>query len=305
MGIKTRQWDDFNNFVQDIHLSANGNFASRQFLIVVFFHGSLGIAMGHNLFQMTCQNIDIPLTQSSHSWRQHLFNGFVVTGIGIETSIVVVGRFGNESTVGQRSTLESIEWLAVDIVGLLFLLVIHLEPIGLELSLSLGRNQFLTTLEFAFHASGGQKISSLLGNMNHVALASRFHTRCRIDSISKELETGLVTTQNTGSHGTTVNAHTNSKITSIGTKCSFQHAHQFFKAFNTLLGKQGHDSGVVLGWFRQPSHGHITISNSLHLEDLATTSNDIKGSIHTLEQSKDLSRFSDGTPRRKTSNIGK
>ena len=96
--------------------------------------------------------------------------------------------------------------------------------------------------------------------------------RCRVHGISKELEACTFTTQDTSRHRTRVDAHTKAKFFGIRTELDDHLPDHFTELGQDVLGKPSHGHSVIFEWFREASHSHVTIANSLNLEDSSALS---------------------------------
>jgi hypothetical protein len=126
-----------------------------------------------------------------------------------------------------------------------------------------------------------------------VAFSSRLDASCGVDSVSKELESGLVTSQNSRRDRSTVESNANGQVTRVGAERSFKLANEFVESLHAISRKPRHGQSMVFASFRQSSYSHIAISNRLNLKHTSAFSHDVKGTIDSFQQRKDLRGLAD------------
>mmetsp|Transcript_46143 Transcript_46143/g.111844 ORF Transcript_46143/g.111844 Transcript_46143/m.111844 type:complete len:244 (-) Transcript_46143:1763-2494(-) len=220
----------------------------------------------------------------------------IVRGVGGQVGCIVMFRFIIQGPFRRRTTRHGLGASTKLVDG---------EPVGSEFSLAFSRHLVFTQLEPMILSRLDEIIGRFLGNVNPITFASRLDTRSRIHGISKQLKACLVTTQHPRRDWSTVQSKTHGQFGSIWTQRDFQFLDQIVHANATITGKPCHDEGMVDTGIGQSRHGDITISDRFHFEDASSSGNFIKGIIHSLQKSKDLSRFSHTGPGGKSHEVGK
>ena len=77
-----------------------------------------------------------------------------------------------------------------------------------------------------------------------------------LTGVSKHLESGPFTTQDSGRNGTTVQPDTQSQIAGVLSQGIHKFAHGFIHFEEAFVSKLGHDKRVLLIGFRKPRDGH-------------------------------------------------
>mmetsp|Transcript_5697 Transcript_5697/g.16491 ORF Transcript_5697/g.16491 Transcript_5697/m.16491 type:complete len:317 (-) Transcript_5697:451-1401(-) len=179
--IKGRQGHDFGHIV-------NGSGQQSHFTGMIDQRSTRwsSTSIGNDTSQVMQQDIDVPIDEASifvikgHFARSQWFFG----------DLSIEGDFGCHTNilVGTASST------------LMFLLG-RVQPIRFEFSLSFGDDSFFARTQPMGFSSGHEQIGRFLRDLNFATNPCRFHTRCRIDGISKELKPTLFTSQDTGRDG--------------------------------------------------------------------------------------------------------
>mmetsp|Transcript_30094 Transcript_30094/g.49969 ORF Transcript_30094/g.49969 Transcript_30094/m.49969 type:complete len:253 (-) Transcript_30094:578-1336(-) len=157
------------------------------------------------------------------------------------------------------------------------------NPVGLQESLSFGFHLFLAGCKPMLFASKDQKICSCLRHLDLSNYTSTFHPCCGIDSVSKELETALLSTKDSCRNGATVESKPHPQIPSLGTKGSFKSATDLNALLAAITGKLGHDNCMVFTRLWETCYSHIRITNCLNFKDTSSCCSLIKGTIKSLQ----------------------
>jgi hypothetical protein len=127
----------------------------------------------------------------------------------------------------------------------------------------------------------------------------------RIHSVVGQLELRLVTIKHISRNWSTVGTKEHNKTPRVKVKSHLQLMRELIHPQHTVTSRFGHVYCLILSRLGQASHGHIGISNSFKLEDAAAFGDCVKGMVDSVQQDKDLRRFTPRTPCSETYNIYK
>mmetsp|Transcript_9588 Transcript_9588/g.17474 ORF Transcript_9588/g.17474 Transcript_9588/m.17474 type:complete len:614 (-) Transcript_9588:726-2567(-) len=159
----------------------------------------------------------------------------------------------------------------------------HVDKVCGELTLALGSNLVFSWNHPLFLSSSNQQVSTLLRNVNAIWDSIALHSGCGIHGITKELESRLVSTQDTSNHRTTVKTNAKVELCGVGTQFYLQLAGHIMHLLDTVIGKLGHDHSMIGSGVWKSAHSNITVSNHFHFEDSSTLGNEIKFMVHTFQ----------------------
>mmetsp|Transcript_10418 Transcript_10418/g.29713 ORF Transcript_10418/g.29713 Transcript_10418/m.29713 type:complete len:210 (-) Transcript_10418:2315-2944(-) len=131
------------------------------------------------------------------------------------------------------------------------------------------------------------------GELDLVLPPSRFHPCGRVDGVTEQLKSRLLSPQHAGRDWAAVNSNSHPQCGCVGSQRDFQLLHELVELGAALLRELDHDGGMVLRGSGQARHGHVTISDSLDLEHLALPGDLVECRVRRLEEGENLRWFSD------------
>mmetsp|Transcript_18099 Transcript_18099/g.51509 ORF Transcript_18099/g.51509 Transcript_18099/m.51509 type:complete len:219 (-) Transcript_18099:1803-2459(-) len=141
--------------------------------------------------------------------------------------------------------------------------------------------------------------------MDAIAFPSVLDPRRKVDGVTEELESGLLTAQHARRHAAGVQAESHGQNRRIASN-QFSEIldHQQLHGSHALVSEERHDDGMVLLWLGKSGHGDVAIADRLDLEYFAFSRYFVEFTVQRLQQQEHVARFMLRAPRSKSGNVG-